>query len=453
MSATIELTTDIAALRAGIRGSVVTPQDERWDEARATFNVAVDQHPAVVVEAVCAEDVALAVRYARSTGRVVSAQAGGHGAKNGVDDVVLVRTNALRDLVVDPEAGTVSVGAGIRWGDVMAAAAPHGLIGMCGSSPDVGVVGFAVSGGISWFARRHGFAANHVLAVELVTPEGEIVSVDADSDPDLFWAVRGGGGNFGIVTALSMRLHRAPAVYGGLVAFGAERSVEVLKAWRAVSETAPLEAGLTASVLNVPPLPELPAVIRGRSLVTVGLVHLGTEAEARALLAPVYAAGGEPVLDLMRPLGVEEIGDVAMDPSEPLPYDMRGTAVEAFDDGAIAMLAGMAGTPMVMAQVRLMGGAIAEDDPRHGAAGALDGRYLVYGVGLTPDEHVGAFVAELFGAMDAALAPQACERRPLTFAGGQADARSAFGAAYDRLAAIKRDRDPDGIVRGNIAVA
>jgi FAD/FMN-containing dehydrogenase len=322
---------------------------------------------------------------------------------------------------------------------------------MCGSSPDVGVVGFSLSGGVSWFARRHGFAANQVVAVELVTPDGDQVCVDAQSDPELFWALRGGGGNFGIVTALSIRLIEAPALYGGLVAWPVERAAEVLRAWRRATKGATLESTLTASVLNVPPLEEIPEVIRGRALITVGLVHLGSEDEGRALLTPIYEAAGEPIMDLMRPLAVDEVGDVAMDPRDPLPYDMRGEMVHELTD---AMLDGIVETtvrtPMIIAQIRHMGGAIARPCATHGAIGHVEGQYLVYGVGATPDAQLARVVDQLFGALHAAIAPQATGRRPLTFTHDAAEARAVYGEAYERLLAVKRLRDPDGIVRGGL---
>ena len=222
------------ALRARLQGDLVLPDDESWDEARLAWNLAVDQRPAAVALPETAEDVVAIVDFAREHGLRVAPQGTGHnaGPLGWLDETILVKTERMRRVDVDPESRRARVEAGALWMDVTATASEHGLVGLAGSSPDVGVVGYSLGGGISWLARKHGLSANSVTAIELVTADGRLVRVDADHEPDVFWALRGGGGNFGIVTSLDIRLYPISEVYAGWLIFPIERAEEVLTAWR-----------------------------------------------------------------------------------------------------------------------------------------------------------------------------------------------------------------------------
>src|SRR5687767_10118689 len=197
-------TPDVSALRARMTGHAVTPADPEWDVARQAWNLAVDQRPAIVALPESADDVVAVVRYARAHGLRIAAQGTGHnaGPLGPLDGTVLVKTSRMRGVTVDPDARTVRVDAGVLWQEATNAAAEHGLAALAGSSPDVGVVGYSLGGGISWLARKHGIGANQVTAIELVTADGRFVRADAENEPDLFWALRGGGGAFGVVTAI-----------------------------------------------------------------------------------------------------------------------------------------------------------------------------------------------------------------------------------------------------------
>ena len=208
---------DLEALRAAIAGQVFVPGEAGYDQARQAWNLAVDERPAVVVEAGSAADVAQAVRYARARGMRIAPQGTGHGAAplEPLDGAMLLRTTRMRQVDIDPAARTARAEAGAVWQDVIVPAGQHGLAALAGSSPNVGVTGYTLGGGLGWLARRYGLAANSVTAAELVTPGGDLVRADADHEPDLFWAVRGGGGGVGVVTALEMRLYPVGELYAG----------------------------------------------------------------------------------------------------------------------------------------------------------------------------------------------------------------------------------------------
>ena len=213
-------------LTAGLTGTLIRPGEVGWDHARTPWVVNLDQRPAAVAVVRSAGDVAATVRSANAAGLRVTALGTGHGAAalGSLADTVLIRTAELRDVVVDPVGESVWAGAGAQWQAVTDAAAEHGLTALAGSAPDVGIAGYLLAGGISWLARSRGLAVNSLLAVELVTADGEVRVVDADHDPDLFWAVRGGGGNFGVVTAFRLRLHRVEAMVAGTLFFPMERA-------------------------------------------------------------------------------------------------------------------------------------------------------------------------------------------------------------------------------------
>ena len=244
------------ALRTAIAGQLFVPGEAGYDQARQAWNLAVDQRPAVVVEAGSAADVAQAVRFARAHGIRIAPQGTGHGAGplEPLDGAMLLRTTRMRTVRIDPAARTARAEAGATWPDVTIPAAQHGLAALAGSSTTVGVTGYTLGGGLGWLARRYGLAANSVTAAELVTPDGDLVRADADHEPDLFWAVRGGGG-IGVVTALEMRLYPVGELYAGSLFFPIARAAEVLHAWRAWTGTVPDEVTSQGRLVRLPPAP------------------------------------------------------------------------------------------------------------------------------------------------------------------------------------------------------
>src|SRR3954454_10358894 len=263
------ISTTADSLRERLTGEFVTPEDANWDEARLPWNLAVDQRPAAVAIPETVEDIVEVVRYARAQGYRVAGQSTGHNAHplaEGLEHTVLVKTHRMRRVDIDPTARVARVEAGALWMDVTYPAGEYGLAPLAGSSPDVGVTGYTLGGGVSWLGRKYGLATNSVIGIELVTAEGEVVRASSVENPDLFWALRGGGGSFGIVTAIEMRLYPVRELYAGWPIFGMEHAAKALNAWRGWVRTVTDEVTSVAPLLQVPPLPDIPEPLRGRRL-------------------------------------------------------------------------------------------------------------------------------------------------------------------------------------------
>ena len=382
---------DLAELR--ITGDVVTPEDPRWEQARLAWNLAVDQRPALIAFPESPNDVIETMRYARANGMRVAAQGTGHGAValGPLENTVLVKTSRLRRVEIQPRAQVARAEAGVEWQEVVAAAAEHGLLALHGSSPDVGVVGYTLGGGIGWLGRKHGLAANSVTAIELVTPDGMLRRVDADNEPDLFWALRGGGGNFGIVTAIEFRLYRYTEAYAGWLWWPVERAGEVLQAWRRWTQSGlPDEITSIGRIMQFPPLPQLPEQIRGKSFVVVEAAYTGDEESGAELLRPLREL--QPVRDTFAVVPIQELAHLHQDPPHPVAGAgdgmlIRELTAEAIDE--FVRLAGPEGrSPLVSVELRHLGGALATASPAHGALSSLDAEYALSAVGTagTPED-------------------------------------------------------------------
>ena len=288
---------EMRELRAVVLGEVHVPGEPGWDLARMAWAVSVDQQPLAVVEVADADDVRRSVEWAVRHGYQVTAQPVGHGASralagNQMDRVLLLRTRALDHIEIDIAKGTVTVGAGVKAGELLAALDGTGLTFLAGSSPDPTVVGLTITGGMSWFGRAYGLAANLVESVQLVDAQGRQRTVTQENDPDLFWALRGGGGDFGIITAIEIRLLPGFHLYGGRMLWPLEKMPEVLRAFREVTDAAPEQLTLWFHTYQFPPMPELPEEIRGKSFTSVAVAHLGSAEQAEELLAPLRAVDG-----------------------------------------------------------------------------------------------------------------------------------------------------------------
>src|SRR5215469_4362311 len=298
MSTSASFTRPVGHLGASLDGRVVLPGDSRFDEARRAWNLTIDQRPAAVIFPESATAVAAAVGYAAERGLRVAAQGTGHnaGPLGSLADTVLLRTDRMRDVQIDPVARIARAEAGVVWLDVVQAAARQGLAALAGSSPDVGVTGYTLGGGLSFLGRKYGLAASNVTAVEIVTADGRLLRADARHERDLFWALRGGGGNFGVVTALEFRLFPHAQAYAGALWYPIQRASEVLQAWAELTRgPVPNELTTIGRLLNFPPIEQIPEPLRGQSFVIVEAYHTGDPARADALLAPLRALG--PVND------------------------------------------------------------------------------------------------------------------------------------------------------------
>ena len=449
----------VAQLRLRVVGDVATPADANWDEARAAWNLAADQRPAIVVIAESAADVVAAVEFARDNDLRVTAQGTGHGAgpKRWDDDILLVKLERMRGVEIDPAQRIARVEAGAQWQDVTHPAAEHGLAALAGSSPDVGVVGYTLGGGLSWLARRHGIAANSVVAIEIVTADGALVRTDADNQPDLFWALRGGGGNFGVVTAIEFSLFEITSVYAGMMLWPIERATEVLEAYSRWTETADEDVTSTGRLLNLPPIPDIPEPFRGRSFVGIEAVFLGGQGVGERSLAEIRALG--PELDTFADIPMPALSQMHMDPEHPVPGVGDGILLEEFGPEAISALLGITGpgtnSPLLSVEIRHIGGAVAREGDGHGVLASIEAPFALFGVGIPMSPEMGAAIGGTLDGMRSSMAPYIASQAYFNFSERSADPATFYGAAerYARLCEIKSMVDPGGMFRANHALS
>jgi len=444
---------DLAVRTLG--GKIVLPEHDSWNDARLAWNLAVDQHPAAVAFPESAGDVVAVVELARAFELRVAAQGTGHNAAplGALDDTLLVKTERMRGIVIDPEERIARVDAGVRSLELVEAAAQHGLSPLPGSSPDVGVVGYTLGGGLSWFGRKHGLAASSVHAIELVTADGRQVRADHDHEPDLFWALRGGGGDFGIVTALELQLVPVSEVYAGILWWPIERDHEVLHAWAELTRNdPPAELTTVGRYLRLPPLPEIPEPVRGKSFVVVEAVHLGEPEQADELLAPLRSL--DPVMDTIQRMTIPALNHLHMDPEHPVPGTGDGMLLDTLPREAIDELIEVAGaassSPLITLELRQLGGELALARPENGALAAVEAGYALFATGITPTPTAAAPVRAHLEAVKAALAPWAAQQSYLNFAETRRDPEAFWThQAYRRLRQIKDAVDPTKLIRSN----
>ncbi|HZB75593.1 MAG TPA: FAD-binding oxidoreductase [Solirubrobacteraceae bacterium] len=438
-----------------LAGEIVTPGQPEWDLARRAWNLAVDQRPAYVALPANADDVAAVVAFARRHGLRVAPQGTGHNAAPiaSLDETILLSTQRMRGVEIDPDEQIARVQAGTLWLEVTEAATPHSLYPLSGSSPDVGVVGYTLGGGLSWLARKHGLASDSVTAIELVTPAGELLRATAEDHAELFWALRGGGGNFGVVTAMEFRLYPYEDVYAGMLLFPYERHAEVLRAWHDWTRTAPEEITTSLRIMHLPPLPELPPFLAGRSIVVIDGAYAGDAEEGAAAIAPLRALA--PELDTFAPSSPAVLSRIHMDPEEPMPARGAGTILGATDDATLtAFAAGLQpGAPVMFGELRHLGGAVGRRPAGAGALGALEGEYLVFAGGAVMAPEMESAVEAGLAAFIDGLAPWVNGRLYLNLAESATDPVEFFGEeTYARLRAVRAAVDPDGVMVANHAI-
>jgi FAD/FMN-containing dehydrogenase len=452
------MSNDLTALRAALEGDAVAPDDPGWDAARLPWNLVNDQQPALVVWAQTPDDVVHTLAHARANGLRVAVQGTGHGSSTLGDltDTVLLRTGRMAAVTVDPEARTARVEAGAPWSAVLPVVTPHGLTALHGSSATVGAAGYTLGGGLGWLARAYGMSANHVRALDVVTADGRVLRVDAEHEPDLFWALRGGGGAHAVVVALELELVPLTEVYGGTLSWPVADAAVVVEAYRRWTETVPDTLTSVFKLSRYPPLPELPEPLRGQTLAQLTFVFDGPPAEGEALVQPMRDAA-PPTIDTVGTVPAADLGQLAGDPPGPLPGVGDGLLLEALTPEAAAAYVEVAGPdvqiPLINLQLRHLGGALVVPPPGAGAASHVRGDFLLYGVGMaaTP-EMAGAVRATLDGIAER-MRPYCAGGPPLTFAERQPGSRASFdGATADRLAAVKATYDPEGLLVGNHAV-
>jgi hypothetical protein len=442
-----------------IAGRIATPTDADWDQARLAWNLVADQRPEAVAFVESAEDIAKVVRFAGENDLRVSGQGTGHGAVavGPLEGTILIKTERMRGIEIDPNAQTARVEAGVLVLELSEAAGHHGLSSLPGSSPDVGVTGYSLGGGLSWLGRRYGFACNRVRAIELVTAGGEQRTVDTENDVDLFWALRGGGGGYAIVSALQLDLVPIADIYAGALVFPAEVGAEAVRTYRDWAASVSDDVTSVVRFITPPPIPDVPEPIRGRPLLTIDGACIGDQANGEATIAPLREIG-ETIMDTFGQIPAEELCRIHMDPENPVPGIGHHQVLRDLPDEAIDAFAALAGpeaqSPLLLTELRHVGGALGRQDENGGALSRLDAGYLMFGIGLPMTSELGQAIGAHLDRFNEAMEPWAAEGGYFNFAERPCDTDAILPPeTCARLADVKRRYDPDNMIVSNHAVA
>ena len=437
-------------------GAVHLPGDAAYESARLPWNVAVDQRPAAVALPSTVAHVQQVVRAAADAGLRIAPQTTGHNAgplvAQGLDDVVVVRTERLRQVTIDPARRIARAEGGAVWLDATEPAADHGLAALHGSSPDVGIAGYTLGGGIGWYARKLGLASNSVTAIELVTADGEHVRADASENRELFWALRGGGGSFGVVTAMEFRLHPIETAYAGMLVWDRDHAERVLRRWADWAPEAPESVTTSLRFLNLPPLPAIPEPLRGRSVVAIDGAVLDCDAQARSILGLLRGLG--PEIDTFGRVPARSLTRLHLDPEGPTPGVSDASLLGELTDTAIDTLLEEVGpgstTSLLSTELRQLGGALGRAPEGHGALGSIDAAYGLFAVAVAATPEM-AMQGQLDAhQVTAALEPWSTGRSYLNFAENAVDPRTGYDeSAWLQLKGIRSAYDPDDRFVGN----
>lgn len=428
----------LAGLRSVVRGRVLLSGEPGFDAARKPWNLTVDQSVRAVVDIVDTADAAALIQFAGNVGVPIAVQPNGHGASDEMDDTILVRTAALNETDVDTAAGIARVGPGVSWAQVQSLASPAGLTGVAGSAPVVGITGYTLGGGLSWFSRKYGWAAESVVAFEVITANGDRLNVTDTSESDLFWALRGGGGDYALVTSVEFALKPAPSVYGGTMIWPVSRAAAVISAFREITAVAPDELTTWCSVTRFPGAPPL---------IRVDTTYLGRADAAIALLEPFDRIDGL-LSDTRRVLPVSDIGAITDEPTRPSPSRQWGTLVTGLTDRFMDALLRQSIEPLITVQIRHLGGALKR--PSDTPAGPVTAPYFISFVGIQSNTESGTTLKAQTDVFLDTLKPVNTAKVPFNFLAPEQNAADAFDTAtLARLREVKQHRDPDGIFRSN----
>ena len=440
-----------------IRGRVATADDADWDEARRAWNLAADQRPSAVALVEGSDDVSRVVGFARDNGLRVTAQGTGHGAValRSLEDVILIKTERMRG--VELEDGGARVEAGAWAADLGEAAAKTGQSFLPGTSPNVGVTSYTLGGGLSWFGRKYGWACNRVRAIELVTADGEARTVDATTDADLFWALRGGGGGYAVVTALHVELVPVSEAYAGALLFPPELAADATRAYRNWTAGAPEEAGSMVRMLNLPPLPDIPEPLRGKRWLAIMAAVIGSREEGENTIAPLREIGA-PTVDSFDQIPAPGLSRIAMDPEPPVPGLGHHRVLAELPDDAIDAVVDVAGpesgSPLLLAEFRHLGGALRRPAENGGALDRLDAEFVMLGIGMLMDPSLREPMTSALDELAGAVHPWAGEGGYFNYAERSCDVDAILPAeTCERLVQVKRSWDPDDLILANHSVA
>ncbi len=447
---------EVEDLSHHVLGPVLTATDSQYEAECTGFDLSTPQRPPIVIGASGRGDVLAAVRFARDHEMPVGVIATGHGVTAPANTGVLINTGRAQAIQIDPAHRMARLQPGVTWGSVLKAAAPYGLAPLCGSSPGVGTVGYTLGGGLGALGRLYGFAADHVRRVEIVTADGELRNVTSVQEPYLFWAVRGGGGNFGVVTELDIELMPLTAFYGGSLFYRGEDAAHVLEAFMDCTDDAPDDLTLSVAIITFPNLPALPEPLRGRFCVQVRVECAGLPDVAEDVIGPLRTVA-DVLMDTVAPMPFADIGTIHNDPTDPMPENVRTVVLREFDAGTIAVIMRHAhATTPYMIELRHLGGALSRQARVPNAVGHRGGLFNFF---------TSAYPSPAgFEAADIDQRRLIDDLRPWSDGGPLytflmrsdatgADVKSAFGEAdFTRLRRIKAAWDPQNMFRFNLNI-
>ncbi|MBO8187328.1 FAD-binding oxidoreductase [Streptomyces sp. DW4-2] len=460
----------LEALRAAVRGSVLVPREPEYDQERIGFQTGNPHRPDVIVVARTPDDVRAAVDHAQRYGLPLAVQATGHGLGAAASTGVLVSTRRMTGIRIDTRARTAWIEAGVRAGDLVEQAARHGLAPVNGSAPGVGVVSYALGGGVGLLGRQFGYAADRVRRIDVVTADARLRHVTADSDPELFWALRGGGGGFGVVTGMEIELVPVERIFGGRLVFdGGQVAEEVLRIWQKWTESVPDELTSAVTLLPMPDVPAVPAPLRGRYLAQVHIAFSGPSDEGERLVEPLRAIGCV-LIDELRDMPYDECGSVFSEPDTPHSYRSANVLLgsDGLDESArrsVLAAAGPSAEVMCVLSMRHLGGAFSRRAAVPNAVPHRDAGYLLYVLSPVPDDQAadsgsgagpGSGEEVVRALHERVLAPVGDRAlgRNANFLYGPQDreaARSVYGEQTGaRLERLKAECDPQGMFRFNL---
>jgi FAD/FMN-containing dehydrogenase len=441
----------------GFDGRLIHPDDPEYDETRAVFNGMIDRRPAVIARCSSASDVAAAVDYAREQHLPLSVYGGGHGVTGAavVDAGVCVDMRGMRAIDVDPDRRVVSIAGGATWGEVDAATQAHGLAVTGGRVSSTGVAGLTLGSGSGWLERKFGFVCDNLLAAEVVTADGRIVTASDEENSELFWGLRGGGGNFGIVTRFDLRLHPlGPIVLGGMLMHVTDNATDLVRFYRDFMKDAPDEVGTGLAFVTAPPLDFVPEAVRGKPAIGIVCCYAGPIEEGEVALKPLREFG--PGLDIVGPMPYVAVQQL-LDDANPHGMQNYWTAdfYDALPDQAIEVLVARATQPVSpMTQIIMVpgGGAIARVDEDATAFGQRNAAWNIHYLSMWPDPAESERNIAYTRTLAQAMKPWSTGRAYLNFLGdeGQGRVEAAFGPEkFARLQSLKDKWDPDNLFRIN----
>ncbi|WP_328359406.1 FAD-binding oxidoreductase [Streptomyces sp. NBC_00445] len=439
-----------------ILGPVLRPTDDGYADEVTGFNLSARHIPDVVVGATTPGDIVAAMRWAAATDTPVAVQGTGHGANFPIDNGLLINTSRMTDVQINPTQRTATIAAGAKWRHVLDAAAPYGLAALNGSSTDAGVIGYTLGGGLPILGRAYGYASDLVRSFHVVTPDGTLRETDATHEPELFWALRGGKGNVGVVTSLVTDLIPLTRILGGGIYCAGDHAEPLLRAWADWTTTVPTQMCSAFTLLRLPPLPAIPEPLRGRFWARVAIAWTGDPADGRRLLDPVRSAA-PVVFDTVDEMDYTDVDSIYAEPQDPLPARESCALLAELTPEAVDTLLAHAGPaappdyPLLIVELRHMGGALARTTATEDAICARDASHLLETVAVIPNPEAAEAVETATAALNTAMAPYGTGRSMVNIhgrPGSESDrARAWTPEVYNRLRQDKATYDPKNLLR------